>query len=164
MKPRRANVLAELTSIAQREASRLVGAVREEVDNGKVPVNLDFRPLALMHRWRAAPVKAGHHLATGAAAIQQLHHVRQVGQVKEGEAEVQCSGAGDLHCPVAGPARFVAVWEVRRVKDPRWGGVVPPAGTHLGCRVEEDKRERRWSFRSSVRCRVSGSKRDRFLI
>lgn len=121
--PRRANVLAGLTSVAQREAPRLVGAIRVEVDDGKVPADLDLRPLALA-QWRwAAPVEARHHLATGgagaaAAAVQQLHHVRLVGQVEKGEAEEQGGGAGDLHCPVAGPARSVAVREVWRVEHP----------------------------------------------
>lgn len=93
--------------VKQSESLSLVGAVGEEVQNDKVARDVHQLPR------RAAPVEAGDHLV--GVSVQKLHHVRLVGDVKEGEVEEDGGGSRDLDGPVANAASAIFVREVRRV-------------------------------------------------
>lgn len=93
--------------VKQSKSLGLVGAVRVEVHYDKVA--RDVHQLA----WRAAPVEARHHLV--GVAVQELHHVRLVRDVEEGEVEEDGGGSRDLDSPVANAASPVLVGEVRGV-------------------------------------------------
>ena len=115
-----------LTLVEQGESLGPVGAVRVEVQDDVVGGDVDQLP------WRrVAPVKARQHPV--AVAVQQLHHVRLVGDVEEGEVEEDGGSAGHVDGPVAHAARRVLVGKVRGIDDIRGGGVVPAAGPHPGC-------------------------------
>lgn len=110
------------TLVKQSEALGLVGAVRVEVEDDKVARDVDQLPR------RAAPVEPRHHLV--GVAVQELHHVRLVGDVEVGEVEEDGGGSGDLDGPVANTAGGVLVGEVGGVDHPGRRGVVPPAGSY----------------------------------
>ena len=115
-----------LTLVEKGESLGPVGAVGVEVQDDVVRRDVEHLPR------RVAPVEACQHPV--AVAVQQLHHVRLVRDVEEGEVEEEGGGARHVDGPVAHAARRVLVGEVRGVDDVRGGGVVPAAGPHLGCR------------------------------
>lgn len=90
--------------VKRSKALSLVGAVRVEVQDDKVARDIHQLPR------RAAPVKARHHLV--GVAVQELHHVRLIRDVEEGEVEEDGGRAGDLHGPVAHASSPVIVGEV----------------------------------------------------
>lgn len=100
------------TLVQKSEALGLVGAVREEVQDDKVSCDVHQLPRG------AAPVEAGHYLV--GVAVQELHHVRLIGDVKEGEVEEDGEGTGDLDGPVANTTGPVLVRKIRGVDDSCW--------------------------------------------
>lgn len=122
-----------LTLVKQSKSLGLVGAVRVEVQYDKVTRDIHQLP------WRATPVEACHHLV--GVAIQQLHHVRLVGDVEKGEVEEEGGWSRDLDGPVADTASPVLVGEVGGVDHSWWRGIISTAGSHSGC--EEEHRKKR---------------------
>lgn len=114
----------------------LIGAIWEEVQNNKVSCDVHQPPR------RAAPVETGHHLP--GVAIEKLHHVGLVRDVKEGEVEEDGVGSGDLDGPVANAAGRIFVREVGGVDHSSGGRVVPTTGTNPDWGQEEMKDSQRW--------------------
>lgn len=106
----------------------LIDAIREEIQNDKIQRDVHGQR-------RAVPAaEAGQH-AVG-VAVQQLHHVCGVPDVKQGEVEVDVRGSRNPDGPVADPPRGVGVGEVRGVDHRGHGRVVPAAGANES--VKED--------------------------
>lgn len=133
--------LGNLTLVKQSKSLCLVGTVWEEVEYDKVARDVDELPR------RTAPVEPCHHLV--GVAVQQLHHVRLVGDVEEGEVEEDGEGSRYLDGPVANTARPVLVWEVRGVDHARWRWVVPSAGANSRWRREQKNEESLVSYTHS---------------
>lgn len=69
-------------------------------------------------------------------AIQQLHHVCGIPDVKQGEVEVDVRGSWDPDGPVADPPRGVGVRKVRGIHHRGHGRVIPTTGANQS--VEDD--------------------------
>lgn len=69
-------------------------------------------------------------------AVQQLHHVCRIPDVKQGEAEVDVGGSWNPDGPVADPPRGIGVGKVRGIHHGGHGRVVPSAGANKS--VKED--------------------------
>lgn len=118
--------------VKQSKSLRLVGPVRVEVHYDGVARDVHQLPR------RAAPVEARHHPV--GVAVQELHHVRLVGDLKEGEVEEDGAGPGHADGPVADAAGGVLVGEVGRVDHAGRSRVVPAAGSDPSWRRERQRK------------------------
>ena len=71
-------------------------------------------------------------------AIEQLHHVCGIPDVKQGEVEVDVRGSWDPDGPVADPPRGVGIRKVRGIHHRGHGRVIPTTGANQGCRRQKD--------------------------
>lgn len=85
----------------------LVDAIREEIQNDKIQGDIKGQ------RWAVPSIEADQD--TVGVAIQQLHHVCRVPDVKQGEVEMDARGSWNPDGPVADPPSGIGVREVRGV-------------------------------------------------
>lgn len=118
--------------VKQSKSLGLVGAIREEVQDDVVARDVHQLPR------RAAPVEARHYVV--GVAVQDLHHVRLVGDLKEGEVEEDGVGSGHVDGPVANAAGPVLVGEVGGVDHSGRRGVVSTASPDSSWKEEHKEK------------------------
>lgn len=96
-----------LTLVQHSKSLGLIDAIREEIQNDKIQRDIE-------RQRRAAPPTEPDQDAVG-VAVQQLHHVCRVPDIKQGEVEMDARGSWNPDGPVADSASGVGVREVRGV-------------------------------------------------
>lgn len=99
----------------------LIDAIREEIQDDKVQRDVKGQ------RWAVPPVETDQD-AVG-VAVQQLHHVCRIPDVKQGKVEVDVGGSRDPDGPVADPPCGVCVGKVGGIDHGSHGRVIPTTGT-----------------------------------